>query len=248
MADEKNITIVIKKKKGGHHGGHHGGAWKVAFADFMTAMMAFFLVMWLMGSDAETRESVSAYFQGKNVDRNGINTTGPLRGGDASFRMEGAEGRFEEKDLQAPNSATPVSVEEQDVLRDLADYFEGSAFTRDVQGNEVRYTITPRVQFARGQVSVPTDTENRQLLDKLVNIFRQHDGAVVIEAFADDTQDWALAFGRAVALRRYIEARDVMADKLVPQAGFLKREDGRIVNPDSKDAGSARFILKKIRQ
>jgi hypothetical protein len=38
-----------------------------------------------------------------------------------------------------------------------------------------------------------------------------------------------------------------MADKLVPQAGFIKREDGRIVNPDSKDSGTARFILKKIR-
>ena len=41
--------IIIVKKKGGH-GGHHGGAWKVAYADFVTAMMAFFLVMWLGGA------------------------------------------------------------------------------------------------------------------------------------------------------------------------------------------------------
>ena len=39
---------LIARKKGGGHGGHHGGAWKVAYADFVTAMMAFFLVMWLV--------------------------------------------------------------------------------------------------------------------------------------------------------------------------------------------------------
>ncbi|MDD2942572.1 MAG: flagellar motor protein MotB [bacterium] len=56
--------IIIKKvKKGGGHG-HHGGAWKVAYADFVTAMMAFFLLMWLLGStDEETKKGISEYFQ-----------------------------------------------------------------------------------------------------------------------------------------------------------------------------------------
>lgn len=48
--------IMIKKKKGGHH----GGAWKVAFADFMTAMMAFFLVMWLIGQNSSAKEAIAA--------------------------------------------------------------------------------------------------------------------------------------------------------------------------------------------
>jgi len=60
MAEKQPIIII--KKGGGAHAGHHGGAWKVAFADFMTAMMAFFLVMWLMGSDEETKSSVADYF------------------------------------------------------------------------------------------------------------------------------------------------------------------------------------------
>jgi len=64
MADEKKTgeqPIIIKKIiKGGH--GHHGGAWKVAYADFVTAMMAFFIVMWILSSSTETKESVSAYF------------------------------------------------------------------------------------------------------------------------------------------------------------------------------------------
>lgn len=54
--------IIIKKVSGGH-GGHHGGAWKVAYADFVTAMMAFFMVMWIMGMEPTTKESVQGYFQ-----------------------------------------------------------------------------------------------------------------------------------------------------------------------------------------
>ncbi|NOZ53050.1 MAG: flagellar motor protein MotB [Gammaproteobacteria bacterium] len=61
MADSDSI-IVKKIIKGGH--GHHGGAWKVAFADFVTAMMAFFLLLWLMGSTSpEQKEAISDYFQ-----------------------------------------------------------------------------------------------------------------------------------------------------------------------------------------
>ena len=59
MAKEGGGEIRIVKKKGGGHG-HHGGAWKVAYADFVTAMMAFFLVMWLIGLDAKTRAAIAA--------------------------------------------------------------------------------------------------------------------------------------------------------------------------------------------
>ncbi len=54
--------IVIRKKKGGH-GGHHGGAWKVAYADFVTAMMALFIVLWLLSSDEKVKKAVGGYFQ-----------------------------------------------------------------------------------------------------------------------------------------------------------------------------------------
>src|SRR5579875_1474721 len=60
MADSEQI-IVIKKKKG--HGGHHGGAWKVAYADFVTAMMSLFIVLWLMSSSQEVKKAVGGYFQ-----------------------------------------------------------------------------------------------------------------------------------------------------------------------------------------
>lgn len=57
-----NQPIIIKKKKGGEHG-HHGGAWKVAYADFVTAMMALFIVLWVLGQDESTKESVAHYFR-----------------------------------------------------------------------------------------------------------------------------------------------------------------------------------------
>ncbi|XUY27162.1 MotB family protein [Agrobacterium sp. rho-8.1] len=58
----KNEIIIVKRHKGGHDGAH-GGAWKIAYADFMTAMMAFFLVMWLVNaSNEETKASVASYF------------------------------------------------------------------------------------------------------------------------------------------------------------------------------------------
>ena len=57
-----NDSIIIKKKKVVGHGGHHGGSWKVAYADFVTAMMAFFMVLWIMGLSDETKASIQGYF------------------------------------------------------------------------------------------------------------------------------------------------------------------------------------------
>jgi chemotaxis protein MotB len=59
---EKTRPIIIIKKKGGH-GGHHGGAWKVAYADFVTAMMALFIVLWLLNSSKQVQEAVGGYFK-----------------------------------------------------------------------------------------------------------------------------------------------------------------------------------------
>lgn len=63
MAAQGNAPIIIKRKKVVQGGGHHGGAWKVAYADFVTAMMAFFLLMWLLNATTEKqRKGISDYF------------------------------------------------------------------------------------------------------------------------------------------------------------------------------------------
>lgn len=81
MADDKPIIVI--KKKGGH-GGHHGGAWKVAYADFVTAMMAFFMVMWLVNSaDVQTRENIASFFRRPGLFDEGSGT--PLMMGGAGI-------------------------------------------------------------------------------------------------------------------------------------------------------------------
>ena len=60
--------VIVKKKKGGHGGGHHGGAWKVAYADFVTAMMALFMVLWLLTqADLQLRQQIAQYFRNPGV-------------------------------------------------------------------------------------------------------------------------------------------------------------------------------------
>jgi chemotaxis protein MotB len=69
MAEDSNRPIIIvKKKKRGGHDGHHGGAWKVAYADFVTAMMAFFLLLWLISATTEEqKEGIADYFTPSTV-------------------------------------------------------------------------------------------------------------------------------------------------------------------------------------
>ncbi|PMS22533.1 motility protein MotB [Trinickia dabaoshanensis] len=62
-AEKRPMSIVVRRKRGGDHEGHHGGAWKIAYADFVTAMMAFFLLMWLLGSTSKyDKEGIEKYF------------------------------------------------------------------------------------------------------------------------------------------------------------------------------------------
>src|SRR5712672_3071454 len=69
--------IIIKKKSG--HGGHHGGAWKVAYADFVTAMMALFIVLWLLNTSKPVREAIAGYFNDPSGTANklGVSLQGP---------------------------------------------------------------------------------------------------------------------------------------------------------------------------
>ena len=66
MTPKQPPIIIIKKVAHGRHG-HHGGAWKVAYADFVTAMMAFFMVMWLINTSPQVKTSVASYFREPGV-------------------------------------------------------------------------------------------------------------------------------------------------------------------------------------
>jgi chemotaxis protein MotB len=79
--EKDGATLVIKREEGGEHG-HHGGAWKVAYADFVTAMMAFFLLMWLLNATSqEQRLGIANYFAPTNIFGSGESGTGKPFGG-----------------------------------------------------------------------------------------------------------------------------------------------------------------------
>ena len=77
QAQKPPRPIFIIKRKKVVHGGHHGGAWKVAYADFVTAMMALFIVLWLMSADEKVKEAISAFFN--NPHSSLVHRPAPLR-------------------------------------------------------------------------------------------------------------------------------------------------------------------------
>src|ERR1041384_7318716 len=83
-------AVIIKRVKKGGHGGHHGGAWKVAYADFVTAMMAFFLLMWLINTTTpEQKRGIADYFAAQNIARTTSGSGGVLAG--TVFGQEGSK-------------------------------------------------------------------------------------------------------------------------------------------------------------
>lgn len=150
-AKEKTITVIKKITISG--GGHHGGAWKVAFADFMTAMMAFFLCMWLLSISPEARQSISDYFSTPSVI-------------EYQFRNFGVELTLEKlfadllnepldtvAKLLEPMDKTPNVFEFQDdkiALSYIADKVGKDADKLEVNYNEISFVIPDNKLFLPG--------------------------------------------------------------------------------------------------
>jgi chemotaxis protein MotB len=120
MAARTPPIIVIKKVIG--HGGHHGGAWKVAYADFVTALMALFIVLWLMSSSEQVKKAVAGYF-------NDPKGTGKLMGTVVS------------------GTGNAVASAAKDQLQQLKDKLEQEIKARkDLEklSKQIEITITPR--------------------------------------------------------------------------------------------------------
>ncbi len=121
--DAARDILVIKRGRGGGDEGHHGGVWKIAYADFMTAMMAFFLVMWLINAaNEETRAQVASYFNPvKLVDTVGM-TKGvqvPKTGSSGDEQMAKlARTKGKQTGKYLPPNAEPSPVNEENMFRD----------------------------------------------------------------------------------------------------------------------------------
>jgi chemotaxis protein MotB len=104
-AGDKPLIIVKRIKKGGH-GGHHGGAWKIAYADFVTAMMAFFLLMWLLGSTTKgDLNGIADYFQTPLK----VALAGGSGSGDSSSLLKGGGTDLTRSNGQVRNGDMPLT-------------------------------------------------------------------------------------------------------------------------------------------
>ena len=103
-------AVIIKRIKKGGHGGHHGGAWKVAYADFVTAMMAFFLLMWLINTTTpEQKRGIADYFAPQSIAQTVSGSGGVLGGkvmGEDSAHAGGAQSVMQKQSPPSPSSKT----------------------------------------------------------------------------------------------------------------------------------------------
>jgi chemotaxis protein MotB len=173
--DSKKLQpIIIKRvRKGGH--GHHGGAWKIAYADFVTAMMAFFLLMWLLGSTSEgDRKGIADYFNSPLK----ISLLGGGTGsGDASHVIKGGgqdlsrtSGQVKNGDIAAPRRALNLQALQAEQKRAEAERLE--ALKKHV---EDVLAASPKLAAMSGQIRVDmtedglrvqiVDDRNRPMFD-----------------------------------------------------------------------------------
>ena len=102
MEDAPHPEIIIVRRRGGHEEEHHGGAWKIAFADFMTAMMAFFLVLWIINAtDKDTKTIIARYFNPVKLEESSRTPKSIHGDGSAIPAVDASDGS------QAPKSKQP---------------------------------------------------------------------------------------------------------------------------------------------
>jgi chemotaxis protein MotB len=168
MADKKaegkeGKAPIIKKIKKGHGHGHHGGAWKVAYADFVTAMMAFFLLMWLLNATSqEQRMGIANYFNPVTVTKVNISGSGGVLGGTTA----GPDGVMEKNETAM--SVSPSMTPPQDTTDGPDAEFASSARTpQEDKKLEELIAKKEEEQFKRAEESLRTAIEDDAELAKL---------------------------------------------------------------------------------
>ena len=126
MDFDNGPPIIIKKiKKGGH--GHHGGSWKVAYADFVTAMMALFIVLWIVGQSDPVKQAVSEYFIDPSLSPEEI----AIRLSQSN--MEGSDETVEVVS-QELTEVDPTEVELEDLAHEIKSALEQLDWEKEVNG------------------------------------------------------------------------------------------------------------------
>jgi len=206
--------IIIIKKKGGH-GGHHGGAWKVAYADFVTAMMALFIVLWLMNSSKQIQEAVGGYFKDPSGTSKLVGTD--QRGSGENFTV-------------TKNNMVDLKEQLQKALRHMDDF--------EKLKNQIQMTVTAEglrielLESASGTFFPSGDSrpnaDGKQLLILLAHELGSVPNKLSIEGHTDSKPysgsggygNWELSADRANAARRLMQENGVREDQVAQVRGF----------------------------
>lgn len=224
--------IIIKKKVG--HGGHHGGAWKVAYADFVTAMMALFIVLWLMNTSKQIQEAVSGYFK----DPTG---TAKMVGSD----MRGAGENF----IVNKDNMKELKEQLEKAIREIPNF--------DKLKNHVDMTVTNeglRIELTESATGTFFDSGSTIMSrdgSELVQVLAQELGKLPNHLFIEGHTDsqpyppsatytnWELSADRANAARRIMQANGIRVDQITQVRGFA---DQHLRKPDAPQDPSNRRI------
>jgi chemotaxis protein MotB len=231
----KPRPIIIVKKKGGH-GGHHGGAWKVAYADFVTAMMALFIVLWLMNSSKQVQEAIGGYFK----DPSG---TSKMVGTDQ--RGSGENVTLTKDDMSKLREQLQKSVRTVNDFEKLKDQIE---MTVTAEGLRIELLETATGTFFESGSASPNG-DAKQLLTVLSQELGKLPNKISIEGHTDskayngarDYSNWELSTDRANAARRIMQACGLRDDQVAQVRGFA---DQRLRTPnDALDPSNRRISV-----
>ncbi len=238
--------IIIKKIKKAGHGGHHGGAWKVAFADFATAMMALFLVLWLVGQSPKTKSAVGAYFRDPLGFSAGGNTelnSGPSKGG-AGFFEGGNTAVALDTQLSGKSNGEGSGDGDRKKMMDLSNARNRLAqalmalrmdtWARHVELTAVEQGLRIEIQDSTDvNLFTPGGTKIRPEAKGVMTMIAEEVGMlpnrVVIEGHTDSTPgkgvhgNWELSTARANAARRFLVEHGVRSDQVVEVRGYADR-------------------------
>jgi chemotaxis protein MotB len=230
---DEQQPIIIKKKKAAH-GGHHGGAWKVAYADFVTAMMALFIVLWLLSSDEKVKQAVGGYFQDPAGVGKMIGST--MGGSGEALQLKPDEMEDLKEKIEAALKESPefiklsknikITITSEGLRIELLENESGMFFeSGSPKPTEMGVELISRLSAELGKMP------NRLFME----------GHTDAKPFSSTTgySNWELSSDRANAARRVMMAHGVRLDQVAQVRGFA---DQRLMLPADPTHASNRRI------
>lgn len=213
MASKSQPIVVIKKKTG--HAVHRGGAWKVAYADFVTALMSLFIVLWLMGQSEKVKQAVAGYF---NDPKGTAKLLGTTMSGTGAVAPENNE------NLKKLKEKLEAEIKAKKELLKLSKQIE---ITITPEGLRIELLEDKNGTFYQSG-SAQLSANGQELLALLAGELKTLPNSLLIEGHTDATQystdasysNWELSADRANSARRLMQQDGVRADQVTQVRGY----------------------------